>query len=875
MSTTGGADKRSKSMEDSMINRIPPYHYLHVLDQNTNVTRIEIGPQTYIRQENEKIVTSPVAMMTIPPRHYCVIVNPVKYSPSDRSVCYDKYGQAELLHGDEEIRFTQDPFPLYPGEKIKQNISPLQVVKSNVGLRLSANIDFTDENNTPRLAGDEWMFLGPGTYIPRKEVAVLATVNAKVIRPNQALRLRARRECVDCSGTERVTGEEWLVRKTGAYLPQAYEEIIRIVDAYILTDKTALKVKAFEGFQDRFGTAREAGDEWLITISNTKSYIPDVHEEVTGVEEIITLTNCQYCIIENPYGDTAKPQLGKRNLVKGPTSFFLLPGELIPDGIQNNYVLHEGQALICSATEDFHDSLNKVDRKPGDRWMISGPLNYIPPVEVNIVSRNESIPLDENEGLYVRNIKTGKVRLVSGTSYILDENEELWEKELPSAVEDLLGLECDPLAERGLRHKPQADKPRKRNKTQAVTFRVPHNAAVQIYDYKQKRARVTFGPDLVMLQPDEQFTQLSLSGGKPKRPNVIRSLCLLLGPDFCTDIITVETSDHARLQLQLSYNWHFQVSDKCSDSEAAMLFSVPDFVGDACKAIASRIRGAVAGVRFDDFHKNSAKIIRASVFGVSDNAKVREQFLFPQNNLVVTNIDIQSVEPVDQRTRDALQKSVQLAIEITTNSQEANARHAAERLEQEAKGSMEKQKLNDEATAEVARSELLQLKAVSAAVESTGQAKAEAQSRAEAARIEGEAAVEQAKLKAAADRIESEAKLQQITEARQEELKYIADRNTLEVNKVTSMANIQVDMFQKMIQSLGQDTLRDIAISGQESQMKLLKSLGIKSTLITDGSTPINLFNLAQGMVGGFVGNGAGGVPDRPVEGSIVSQESE
>lgn len=66
---------------------------------------------------------------------------------------------------------------------------------------------------------------------------------------------------------------------------------------------------------------------------------------------------------------------------------------------------------------------------------------------------------------------------------------------------------------------------------------------------------MVFGPDMVMLKPDEQFTQLSLSGGKPKRPNTIKSLCLLLGPDFCTDIITIETSDHARLSLQLSYNW--------------------------------------------------------------------------------------------------------------------------------------------------------------------------------------------------------------------------------------------------------------------------------------------------------------------------------
>ena len=29
----------------------------------------------------------------------------------------------------------------------------------------------------------------------------------------------------------------------------------------------------------------------------------------------------------------------------------------------------------------------------------------------------------------------------------------------------------------------------RRDKTKVVTFRVPHNAAVQIYDYKEKKAR--------------------------------------------------------------------------------------------------------------------------------------------------------------------------------------------------------------------------------------------------------------------------------------------------------------------------------------------------------------------------------------------------
>lgn len=72
--------------------------------------------------------------------------------------------------------------------------------------------------------------------------------------------------------------------------------------------------------------------------------------------------------------------------------------------------------------------------------------------------------------------------------------------------------------------------------------------------------------------------------------------------------------------------------------------------------------------------QNSNRIICSAVFGFDEKLAVRECLRFSQNNLVISSVDIQSVEPVDQRTRDALQKSVQLAIEITTNSQEATAR---------------------------------------------------------------------------------------------------------------------------------------------------------------------------------------------------------
>lgn len=68
-----------------------------------------------------------------------------------------------------------------------------------------------------------------------------------------------------------------------------------------------------------------------------------------------------------------------------------------------------------------------------------------------------------------------------------------------------------------------------------------------------------------MLEPYEEFTLITLSGGQPKQENQIKTLALLLGPDFMTDIIQVETSDHAKLFLRLSYRWTFKI-DKTNEN---------------------------------------------------------------------------------------------------------------------------------------------------------------------------------------------------------------------------------------------------------------------------------------------------------------------
>jgi major vault protein len=864
--------KREIKAENSGISggviRLKPQQFIHVLDNNTGVTRLEVGPQTITLRDHERLILKPETMIVVPPRYCCIVANPVLRDEENQPIV-DPHGQVKLRYGDREIRFSQEPFPLYYGEELIGDVTRLQVVESNQALRLKAIRDFVDTaavrgeqgdvqtQTIRRLAGDEWLFEGPGTYLPRVEVEVVETVKAKIIKPNQALRLIAPQSCTDRQGNRRRAGEEWLVREEGAYLPGVDEEVVGIINACVLTEKKALQLKAKRTFSDIFGRQRKAGDEWLVTIEDAEIHIPDVHEEVVGEVEITTLTDREWCIVLDPIDPEGKPQLGFKEVRQGRTSFFLHPGESLEGGIQKVYVLSEQEALLLRAREAFNEGEgdNLISHQPGDLWMISGPRDYIPRIEVEVVEKRKAIPLDKNEGIYVRDIQTGELKLVSGPqAYMLTPYEELWEKELPPIVEELLAQKRDRMFDRGLARAEeiQATEFEDRDRTRAVVYYVPQNSVVQIHDYKNRTARTIFGPDLVMLGPDEAFTVLRLSAGKPKKPNTIKALALLLGPDFMTDVFTVETSDHARLQIKLSYNWYFDV-DRHDEQATAKLFQVPDFVGDACKAIASRVRGAVAGEKFDEFHRNSARIIRQAVFGIGEEGRVGEEFRFKANNLVINNIDIQSVEPIDEATLKSLQKSVQIAIQITTDAQEAAAKHDAARIEQEAKARLERQAIVDKGAAESERKNLLELQAENAAIETTGHATAEARAKAEAARIQGELAVNLAQQEAEAARIRAEGELAQMRARQEAEFAHKQALSNLEIEKAQRMAEITSAEFREKVEAIGPETLKAMAQAGPEMQAKLLQSLGIQSVLITDGKNPINLFNTAQGLIGSAV----------------------
>ncbi|OWF45014.1 major vault protein-like isoform X2 [Mizuhopecten yessoensis] len=843
---------------------LKPHFYVHVTDLNRNITSIDIGPKTVVLKNNEKLHRGPLPMIKVPPGHYCVIENPcMNYVPGQVS---------QNLLGQKQYKFYQEPFPLLPGEVLSgapeyqtgrssyaPALKPLPTVKANHAIRLRALVDFENEMGKYQ-AGDQWQLKGPLTYFPSPEAEIEKMVEPIVLQNGEGLRLSATVYFTDCNGVERVTGEEWIHYTTGDYLPDVYEKVLGVEKQVTLTPDQGLRLQATHSITDRQGIKRLVGEEWLVTGEDLEQYLPEIGVTILSEEKRIVVKKGEYCIVLDVVDKNCKPQLGKRELRTGCCSFFLHPGETLENGkVQSAYILSDNEALVLQADEYIMEVLGKgkaVKRSPGDRWMIRGPIDYTPPLHVNVVDKRTQIPLSKNEGIYVQDRKTGKVRAEMGPqSYMLTENEELWTKVLPEDTETLLkqGGGSGSGDIRKMAYFEQSIDPQileGRRKGHVVTFRCPGNTAVQVYNYLEKTARVVFGPDLVILGPHENFNVLSLSAGKPKKEGAMKSLCLMLGPDFITDILEVETSDHARLRIQLAFNNHFEFERGNRESELS-IFSVPDFIGNACRQIGSRIRGAVAQVHFDEFHRHSAQVIKTAVFGPNIEGGLDSHLKFPMNNLVISSIDIQSIEPVDVKMRDSLSKSVQLAIEISTSSIEAAASHEAARNEQVAQGHLERQKLDNEKASEQERSKLLELQAIAAAVESTGQATAEAQARAERIIIECESEIQSARLKAKAEEIEHYAQQETQEMLRKQELSYQRSQTELEVHRLRTMADIEVQKFQKMVNTLGTSTISAIARSGPETQVKMLQGLGLSSVLITDGSSPINLFNTASGLIGG------------------------
>jgi major vault protein len=824
-----------KSQKTTKVMNIAPYEYIHIKDLNKSIVTVITGPVNYIVQEHEEVIGDAVKkMVVIPPMHYVCIRNPVIIN-KDGNPEVDKYGQTKVAHSELQYRFHDDykfPFYLYWGEELVGDVTKLQLIKTNEALKLKAKRNFTDSDGNTRQAGDEWLIYGPKTYYPKQEQEIINKVNAIIIEQCQALKLKASQNFTSRDGVQRKAGEEWLVRSVGAFIPDVYENVQSLEKPVFITDSQALHIRASKYFVDIYGKEHRAGEEWLITPDKSTWHVFDIYEEYVTMSYMKIINKDQYAVILNPIDEFGKNQNGSKKIVYGEKSFFLQPGESLENGIQNVMILNEIEAVLLQAKEKFQDTNGEV-RVPGDKWMIKGPCRYVPNIEVEVIEKRSVIPLDSKEGIYVRDTKTGVVRSVIGKSYMLESYEELWSKELPPTIEVLVSQ--------------NSEKSGARDHTKVVTYKCPYNAIMQIFNFKNEKSRIIFGPQLVMLEPDEEFNLLELSGKTPKVPGVVKTLYFNMGPSYTTDKIEVETSDHALLIIEVAYNWYFDLTKDDNFEKQSKVFKVRDCIGELCSLMASRVRGAVAEMTLSQFHKNSARTIRIAVMG-EENSRIKDKYLFENNLLAISNVDIKNISTKDESTKEKLQVTVNLAIELTTKSQEEEAKRQAESRDQDAKSMLQRKIIEDNKLAEELKKTLFELQSKTRSIEESGLKEASAKANVNTKMIESQSKIKIATTMRDLQNLKNKFKNQIESLEHQIHLDHEKSKNQLEIESKQKLSEIETKRFQNIIDAIGKDTLVKLSEAGPESQVALLKSLGLEGFIMTDGSNPINLFNFANSI---------------------------
>jgi len=75
-----------------------------------------------------------------------------------------------------------------------------------------------------------------------------------------------------------------------------------------------------------------------------------------------------------------------------------------------------------------------------------------------------------------------------------------------------------------------------------------------------------------------------------------------------------------------------------------------------------------------------------------------------------------------------------------------------------------------------------------------------------------------------------------------------SEQQRIELKEISTKNEIETSKFKNIIESIGSETLVEIARAWPELQAKLLQWLNLQWYILTDGNNPINLFNVANDL---------------------------
>lgn len=519
----------------------------------------------------------------------------------------------------------------------------------------------------------------------------------------------------------------------------------RVVAGHELFEDQYLRVRVYERIE---GDPAAIGTERIIKGSEVSFYLPKTGLEVlpdssgSYVRNAVSLLDGQYCVLRGPRG--------QRRFVRG-------PGVVFPEAweefvtLQNArvfaaYAMRKDKGLHVRVVKTFEakagEQVAPGTYTAGQELFLSGREGFFFPTEaLEVLGEVASIPLAEKEAIYVRELATGQIRTIAGPAAFLPDPTKVQVVQRP--------LDPETVKRWGLKGYDGKRAP-------AIT--IPPSYAVLVT--AKTRREVVKGPQVRILDFDEELGVLALSTGTPKTDAATLPTCfLLVDGNKVSDRLEVRTNDHVQLEVRLSYRVSFAST---SGTDDARWFNVSNYVALLCDHLGSLVRAAVRSTPIERFHAGSTEILRSAVLGEKKGDK-RTGREFEENGMLVYDVEVLEVQildgDVDQLLTDAQRSAI--SSEVARKKEELRlvteqAKHAVDRAVFEAQRQTQHAELELEAARRALLSAKAEAKVEAARIETLGKAKTDADalelsSQAQAAAKTRHAEVEQRALAAQVD----------------------------------------------------------------------------------------------------------------------------
>ena len=220
--------------------------------------------------------------------------------------------------------------------------------------------------------------------------------------------------------------------------------------------------------------------------------------------------------------------------------------------------------------------------------------------------------------------------------------------------------------------------------------------AVNVISKSGKR-KVVCGPQTILLDYDQTLEELQMSTGKPKTTDkVIHTVYLRHENNKVSDIISVETKDFVRCEVDVSYNVSF---DK---AQMDKWFNVDNYVKYLCDKMRSEVKKEVKKYGIEEFYQNYSTIVHevvltnktfvengmnvqdCEVLSIHIEDSVAEMLIAHQEEMLTQSLKLSDAEKrveVAEKLADAERKEQELRNEALLNKLDLQEKEALRKLE--------------------------------------------------------------------------------------------------------------------------------------------------------------------------------------------------